>query len=79
MEAVKTNVIGTENVLTAAIEEGVEAVICLSTDKAASPINAIGITKSVEEKAFSDLLIDNKLQDIMKIINRVAVGKVAKK
>lgn len=35
--------------------------------------------KSVEEKAFSDLLIDNKLQDIMKIINRVAVGKVAKK
>ena len=51
MEAVKTNVIGTENVLTVAIEEGVEAVICLSTDKAASPINAIGITKSVEEKA----------------------------
>ena len=51
MEVVKTNVIGTENVLTAAIEEGVEAVICLSTDKAASPINAIGITKSVEEKA----------------------------
>lgn len=50
MEAVKTNVIGTENVLTAAIEEGVEAVICLSTDKAAYPINAMGITKAVEEK-----------------------------
>lgn len=50
MEAVKTNVIGTENVLTAAIEEGVEAVICLSTDKAVYPINAMGITKAVEEK-----------------------------
>lgn len=50
MEAVKTNVIGTENVLTAAIEEEVEAVICLSTDKAAYPINAMGITKAVEEK-----------------------------
>ena len=50
MEAVKTNVIGTDNVLTAAIEAGVKAVICLSTDKAAYPINAIGITKAIEEK-----------------------------
>ena len=50
MEAVKTNVIGTDNVLTAAIEAGVKAVICLSTDKAAYPINAMGITKAVEEK-----------------------------
>lgn len=50
MEAVKTNVIGTDNVLTAAIEAGVEAVICLSTDKAAYPINAMGITKAIEEK-----------------------------
>lgn len=50
MEAVKTNVIGTENVLTAAIEAGVSAVICLSTDKAAYPINAMGITKAIEEK-----------------------------
>lgn len=50
MEAVKTNVIGTENILTAAIEEGVEAVICLSTDKAAYPINAMGITKYIGEK-----------------------------
>ena len=50
MEAVRTNVIGTENVLTVAIEEGVESVICLSTDKAAYPINAMGITKAVEEK-----------------------------
>lgn len=50
MEAVKTNVVGTDNVLTAAIEAGVAAVICLSTDKAAYPINAMGITKAVEEK-----------------------------
>lgn len=50
MEAVRTNVIGTENVLTAAIEAGVKAVICLSTDKAAYPINAMGITKAIEEK-----------------------------
>ncbi len=50
MEAVKTNVIGTDNVLTAAIGAGVGAVICLSTDKAAYPINAMGITKAIEEK-----------------------------
>ena len=50
MEAVRTNVIGTDNVLTAAIEEGVDSVICLSTDKAAYPINAMGITKAIEEK-----------------------------
>ena len=50
MEAVKTNVIGTDNVLTAAIEYKVGAVICLSTDKAAYPINAMGITKAIEEK-----------------------------
>ncbi|MBQ9427964.1 MAG: polysaccharide biosynthesis protein [Clostridia bacterium] len=50
MEAVRTNVIGTDNVLTAAIEEGVKAVICLSTDKAAYPVNAMGITKAIEEK-----------------------------
>ncbi len=51
MEAVKTNVVGTDNVLTAAVEAGVEAVICLSTDKAAYPINAMGITKAIEEKS----------------------------
>ena len=50
MEAVRTNVIGTDNVLTAAIDEGVKTVICLSTDKAAYPINAMGITKAIEEK-----------------------------
>ena len=49
MEAVKTNVIGTDNVLTAAIDEGVKAVICLSTDKAAYPVNAMGISKALEE------------------------------
>ena len=50
MEAVKTNVIGTDNVLTAAIDEGVKSVICLSTDKAAYPVNAMGITKALEER-----------------------------
>ena len=52
MEAVKTNVIGTDNVLTAAIEAGVKKVICLSTDKAAYPINAMGISKAMMEKVF---------------------------
>ena len=50
MEAVKTNVMGTDNVLTAAIENKVKCVICLSTDKATYPINAMGITKAIEEK-----------------------------
>ena len=50
MEAVKTNIIGTDNVLTAAIDEGVKAVICLSTDKAAYPVNAMGVTKALEER-----------------------------
>lgn len=50
IEAVKTNVLGTENVLTAAIEEGVESVVCLSTDKAAYPVNAMGTSKAMMEK-----------------------------
>lgn len=50
IEAVKTNVIGTENVLTAAIDEGVKKVICLSTDKAAYPVNAMGTSKAMMEK-----------------------------
>ena len=50
MEAVRTNVYGTDNVLTAAIEEDVKCVICLSTDKAAYPVNAMGITKALEER-----------------------------
>ncbi len=52
LEAVKTNIIGTDNVLTASIEYGVKKVICLSTDKAAYPINAMGISKAMMEKVF---------------------------
>lgn len=52
LEAVQTNVIGTDNVLTAAIDSGVKKVICLSTDKAAYPINAMGISKAMMEKVF---------------------------
>lgn len=52
LEAVKTNVLGTENVLTAAIESGIKKVICLSTDKAAYPINAMGISKAMMEKVY---------------------------
>ena len=50
VEAVKTNVLGTENVLTAAIDAGVKKVICLSTDKAAYPVNAMGTSKAMMEK-----------------------------
>ena len=50
LEAVKTNVFGTDNVLTAAINAGVKSVVCLSTDKAAYPINAMGISKAMMEK-----------------------------
>lgn len=52
IEAVKTNVLGTDNVLTAAINAGVKKVICLSTDKAAYPINAMGTSKAMMEKVF---------------------------
>ncbi len=52
LEAVKTNIIGADNVLTGAIEKGVKKVICLSTDKAAYPINAMGISKAMMEKVF---------------------------
>ncbi len=50
IEAVKTNVLGTENVLTAAIENGVKKIVCLSTDKAAYPVNAMGTSKAMMEK-----------------------------
>lgn len=50
IEAVKTNILGTENVLTSAIDEGVKTVICLSTDKAAYPVNAMGLSKALEER-----------------------------
>ena len=52
IEAVKTNVLGTDNVLTACIEAGVRKVICLSTDKAAYPVNAMGTSKAMMEKVF---------------------------
>lgn len=52
MEALKTNCVGTDNVLTAAIESGVKKVVCLSTDKAAYPINAMGISKAMMERVF---------------------------
>jgi UDP-N-acetylglucosamine 4,6-dehydratase len=52
LEAVKTNVFGTDNVLTAGIESGVKKIVCLSTDKAAYPINAMGISKAMMEKVF---------------------------
>lgn len=52
LEAVKTNVVGTDNVLTACIECGVKKVICLSTDKAAYPVNAMGMSKAMMEKVF---------------------------
>lgn len=52
MEAVRTNVEGTDNIITAGIEEGVEKIICLSTDKAVYPINAMGISKAMMERVF---------------------------
>lgn len=60
IEAVKTNVIGTNNVLTAAIECGVKRVVCLSTDKAAYPINAMGMSKALMEKTIIAKARDNK-------------------
>lgn len=53
IEAVNTNIIGTENVLNAAIDEGVRKIVCLSTDKAAYPVNAMGISKAMMEKVFT--------------------------
>ncbi len=64
MEAVKTNVLGTENVLTAAIEAGVKAVVCLSTDKAAYPVNAMGISKAMMEKV---VVAKSRVTDATKI------------
>ena len=53
LEAVKTNILGMDNVLTAAIEAGVRKVVCLSTDKAAYPVNAMGLSKAMMEKIFA--------------------------
>ena len=52
IEAVKTNIMGTDNVLSVAIENNVKKVICLSTDKAVYPINAMGVSKAMMEKVF---------------------------
>ena len=56
MEAVKTNVIGTDNILRAIMEEGVKRVVCLSTDKAAYQINAMGTIKAMMEKVILQML-----------------------
>ena len=65
MEAVKTNIIGTENMLNAAIDNNVEKVICLSTDKAVYPINAMGVSKALMEKVFvAKSRISNKIKII---------------
>ena len=67
IEAVKTNVIGTENVLTVAIECGVERIVCLSTDKAAYPVNAMGTSKAMMEKVIvaKSLTVDPEKTSIM--------------
>lgn len=67
IEAVKTNVLGTENVLTAAIENGVKKVVCLSTDKAAYPVNAMGTSKAMMEKVIvaKSRTVDPKKTSIM--------------
>ena len=65
MEAVKTNIIGTENMLNSAIKNNVEKVICLSTDKAVYPINAMGVSKSLMEKVF---VAKSRLSSKIKII-----------
>ena len=65
MEAVRTNIIGTENLLNAAINSNVEKVICLSTDKAVYPINAMGVSKSLMEKVFvAKSRVSNKIKII---------------
>ena len=60
LEALKTNALGTENVLTAAVEAGVEKVVCLSTDKAVYPINAMGLSKAIMEKNLYRQIPDHK-------------------
>ena len=65
MEAVRTNIIGTENLLNAALHNNVEKVICLSTDKAVYPINAMGVSKSLMEKVF---VAKSRLSNKIKII-----------
>jgi UDP-N-acetylglucosamine 4,6-dehydratase/5-epimerase len=74
LEAVKTNVIGTENVLEAAIQNEVERVVCLSTDKAVYPINAMGISKAMMEKVM--VAKSRNLDDIKTVICGTRYGNV---
>lgn len=74
MEAVRTNILGTENVLEAAIEAGVKRVICLSTDKAVYPINAMGISKAMMEKLM--VATSRNLEGINTIICATRYGNV---
>jgi UDP-N-acetylglucosamine 4,6-dehydratase/5-epimerase len=74
MEAVKTNIIGTDNLLEAAIQNGVRRVVCLSTDKAAYPINAMGISKAMMEKVF--IAKSRGLDDAKTIICGTRYGNV---
>jgi len=74
MEAVKTNVIGTENVLEAAIQNEVERVVCLSTDKAVYPINAMGISKAMMEKVM--VAKSRNLEDSKTVICGTRYGNV---
>ena len=77
MEAVKTNVIGTDNVLTAAIEAGVGAVICLSTDKAAYPINAMGITKLLRRRSLLPRVVIRAIQKSVALVTEMLCVHVA--
>jgi UDP-N-acetylglucosamine 4,6-dehydratase len=74
MEAVKTNILGTENLLEAAIQNGVRRVVCLSTDKAAYPINAMGISKAMMEKVM--VAKSRNLDDAKTVICGTRYGNV---
>ncbi len=74
MEAVKTNVIGTENVLEAAIQNGVKRIVCLSTDKAVYPINAMGISKAMMEKVM--VAKSRNLEELETVICGTRYGNV---
>jgi len=74
MEAVRTNVLGTENVLDAAIDAGVERVVCLSTDKAVYPINAMGMSKAMMEKVM--VAVSRNLEDKQTVMCGTRYGNV---
>ena len=79
LEAVKTNVLGTENILTGAIEMGVKKVICLSTDKAAYPINAMGISKALMEKVILASKNMGKIKEFREILKDMDIELVSMK